>query len=49
MYYENERKRPRCEKNRFYEKPTVEIIEIELDRGILDGSTPDFEEGGSGS
>lgn len=33
-------------KNRFYEKSTVEIIEIELGRGILDGSTPDFEEGG---
>lgn len=30
-----------------YEKPTIEVIEMEIEGAILDGSTPDFDNGGS--
>ena len=30
-----------------YEKPVIEVVEIEIEGAILDGSTPDFGDGGT--
>ena len=30
-----------------YEKPMIEVIEMEIEGAILDGSTPDFGDGGT--
>lgn len=30
-----------------YEKPVIEVIEMEIEGTILDGSTPDFGDGGT--
>lgn len=30
-----------------YEKPEIEIVEMEIEGAILDGSTPDFGDGGT--
>lgn len=30
-----------------YEIPSIEVIEMEIEGAILDGSTPDFSDGGS--
>lgn len=30
-----------------YEKPVIEVIEMEIEGAILDGSTPDFGDGGT--
>ncbi len=30
-----------------YEKPLIEIVEMEIEGAILDGSTPDFGDGGT--
>ena len=30
-----------------YEKPSIEVIEMEIEGAILDGSTPDFGDGGT--
>lgn len=29
-----------------YEKPVIEVVEMEIEGAILDGSTPDFGDGG---
>ena len=30
-----------------YEKPVIEVVEMEIEGAILDGSTPDFGDGGT--
>jgi hypothetical protein len=30
-----------------YEKPFIEVVEMEIEGAILDGSTPDFGDGGT--